>query len=169
MKSRIGLWVMLIVLVSGIGYVAYLIFNDSYYNVRFDVNGGSKVENIRVEAKDKIYSLPIVSRDGYEFKGWYLDDELFDLNSPVTEDITLKAVWQENKSKSLVLKFDTLGGEEIADIEILEGGLLSDVPTPSKEGYKFVGWYYYNKVVDFSEPINSDMILVAKWKKSSVD
>lgn len=73
MKSRIGLWIMLVVLISGIGYVAYLIFNDNYYNVRFDVNGGSKVENIRVEANEKIYSLPIVTKDGYEFVGWFLE------------------------------------------------------------------------------------------------
>lgn len=169
MKSRIGLWIMLVVLISGIGYVAYLIFNDNYYNVRFDVNGGSKVENIRVEANEKIYSLPIVTKDGYEFVGWFWKSNLFDLNEPIKEDITLKAVWSESKGKNCILKFDTLGGEAISDIEVLEGEVLSEAPMPIKEGYQFVGWYYHNKVLNFSEPIENDMVLVAKWKKNNND
>ena len=30
---------------------------------------------------------------GYEFVGWYLDDNLFDFSTYLNEDTTLKAVW----------------------------------------------------------------------------
>lgn len=36
--------------------------------------------------------------EGYIFKGWYLGDELYDFDTPVTSDITLTALWEETKS-----------------------------------------------------------------------
>lgn len=38
-------------------------------------------------------------------------------------------------------------------------------PTPTREGYKFLGWYVDDVLYDFSKGINQDMQLVAKWEK----
>ncbi len=164
MKNRIILCLMFLVLVSTIGYVAYTIFNDDYYNIKFDTNGGIKLEDLKVKKEEQIYSLPVVTKDGYEFVGWYLEDELFDLNVPVKKDVTLKAKWEESESKTYTLKFDSLGGNEVNDM-IVEENKIVEAPEPIKEGYKFVGWMYHNKAFDFSKPIIEDMVLVAKWKR----
>ena len=36
---------------------------------------------------------------------------------------------------------------------------------PVKEGYKFIGWYYNNKLFDFKKKINKSIILEARWEK----
>jgi uncharacterized repeat protein (TIGR02543 family) len=38
------------------------------------------------------------TRTGYKFTGWFLGDELWDFDNPITEDITLVAGWEENGS-----------------------------------------------------------------------
>ncbi len=55
---------------------------------------------------------------------------------------------QENSSSQplgelLTLSFDTLGGNELADIEIVKGEVVSLdlLPTPEKEGFHFTEWY----------------------------
>lgn len=37
-------------------------------------------------------------RNGYEFTGWYVGGELYDLSAPITTDLTLTAGWQLNAS-----------------------------------------------------------------------
>lgn len=36
---------------------------------------------------------------------------------------------------------------------------------PVKEGYKFIGWYYNNKLFDFKKKINKNITLEARWEK----
>ncbi len=40
-------------------------------------------------------TAPVVSKDGYYFKGWYNGEEKFDFSTPITSDITLTAKWEE--------------------------------------------------------------------------
>ena len=52
---------------------------ESYYNIKFEVNGGESLDNSRVcsTCSDAFsYEFPIPKREGYEFEGWYLDDKL---------------------------------------------------------------------------------------------
>ncbi len=50
--------------------------------------------------------------------------------------------------------------------EYVEGKGLSTLPTPTKEGYEFVGWYYNDtKVTEISKNLTEDIVLSAKWKE----
>ena len=53
----------------------------------------------------------------------------------------------------------------IKEIAVESGKLInkSDLPTPSKEGKSFDGWYSENKEFDFDTPITSDITLTANW------
>ncbi|MDY3899372.1 MAG: InlB B-repeat-containing protein, partial [Bacilli bacterium] len=43
---------------------------------------------------------------------------------------------------------------------------LTSLPTPTKEGYEFEGWYYNgNKVTEISKNLTEDVVLTAKWKE----
>ncbi len=44
----------------------------------------------------------VANKHSYEFLGWYLDDKLFDFNSPINSDLTLTAKWNY---KGLVIDF----------------------------------------------------------------
>ncbi len=166
MKNRtIGLWLILIILLSGIGYVAYKIFGSESYNVRFDTNGGSEVASIRVLKDEFIENVPKSVKNGYQFDGWYLNNEKFNFEEPIEEDVTLVAKWILDNEEKLVLTFDTLGGNEIPNMEV-DRGTVIEAPIPIKNGYQFDGWFYHNKKYDFEVPIKMNMTLIAKWRKN---
>ena len=56
-------------------FYAKILEKESYI-LSFDTNGGSYLESIEVNYGDEIY-LPVPEKIGYEFKGWYLDNDLF--------------------------------------------------------------------------------------------
>ena len=68
--------------------------------VRFDSNGGSDVNSISVEKNTKVKAPVDPKKDGKVFAGWYLNDQLFDFDLPITDNIILKARW-EGSSVSL--------------------------------------------------------------------
>lgn len=46
-----------------------------------------------------------------------------------------------------------------------ENGCLGDVPTPFKDGYTFMGWYYGNSKVTANTKIGDGCSLTARWEK----
>jgi len=57
--------------------------------------------------KSPAYSRAL-SYDGHDFMGWYKDGKLYDWNTPVTSNITLKAIWKGNYS-GVTLDFYAVG------------------------------------------------------------
>lgn len=69
------------------------------YTVTFDLNGGSAEPAIPAQSvkagqtATKPETTPTL--DGYHFAGWYLGDVLYTFQEPVTQNIELKAAWEE--------------------------------------------------------------------------
>lgn len=147
-----------------IGGGVYFYNHKDGYLVTFNSNGGSVIAPIRTGIKKQIDVPVSPTREGYTFVGWYLDDEKFDFDLKVEEDITLTAHWEEEKSIVYTLSFDSLGGSVIEDIKIEKGSVLEDVPVPIKEGYLFLYWTYHNAEFSFTTPIDKSMTFVAKYK-----
>src|SRR5690625_2243512 len=88
--------------------------------------------------------------------------------------MTLTAKWKKIESpiKYYIIEFDTLGGSEVANLEVSEGSTIKEPIKPTKKGYVFAGWYsddsFKNKY-DFSNPINKSIVLYAKFKDASDD
>jgi len=70
-----------------------------YYKVEFDPNNGGAKFSQSV-AEDGTATQPAKpTRNDYDFLGWFLDEEdeeAFDFDTPITEDITLIAKWEYN-------------------------------------------------------------------------
>ena len=134
------------------------------FTITFDSNGGSSVASQTV-LKDELVTKPTdPTKDGYIFDTWLLNDEPYDFNSSVTKDITLKASWVEEASVvSYKVSFDVDGSINI--VSVIEGKTVTSPSDPTKEGYKFIGWYNDDKLFDFKTSIYSDITLVAKWEK----
>ena len=96
--------------------------------------------------------------------GWYLDQEKFNFSSKIEENITLTAVWEEEEEVIYTVLFDSLSDDDYK-VEVKEGETIKEVPIPEKEGYQFLYWCYHNKEFDFSTPIKSNMVMVAKYQK----
>jgi len=66
--------------------------------VKFESNGGSKVDNIKVEKGAKVAEPEKPVKDGFMFDGWYLDKALktkYNFESVVNAGMTLYAAWKE--------------------------------------------------------------------------
>lgn len=83
------------------------------YTVRFDTNGGNRINNIETNENGKITPPTNPTKEGYTFEGWYLDSNLttkVDLNTySFTKDITIYAKWL---STDATLYSITVNGEE---------------------------------------------------------
>lgn len=116
-----------------------------------------KPENGESNSVDRVYEgetvkEPVVTRDGYKFLGWYLGEEKFDFNTPITKDITLVAKWEEDKQVVNVViyrngdfdePYDTVSLGKMAKGTIINLNELNiaDYYTGTSEGYEFHGWY----------------------------
>jgi len=70
---------------------------EKEYIVTFDSNGGTNVSSKKVKENEKVSKPTNPTRNGYTFKEWSLNGKKYDFNKEVTSDITLKAVWKQNK------------------------------------------------------------------------
>ncbi len=73
--------------------LSFVFFKKPIYKVTFDSNDGTEVSTISVKENEKIKLPKDPEREGYTFVGWYYNEELFDFNTIIKEDITLKAQW----------------------------------------------------------------------------
>ena len=67
------------------------------FTVTFDSDGGSAVAEptVKVEAGKTVAKPANPTREGFAFKYWALNGKEFNFETPITSDITLKAVWEE--------------------------------------------------------------------------
>ena len=82
----------------------------------------------------------------------------------IESDITLYAIWTEKK---YTVEFNSYGGSEVEDLIIQEGNTISELPTTTKEGYNFLGWYTSligGELLTTSTPILSDITYYAHWE-----
>ena len=72
----------------------------------------------------------------------------------------------EPEIKSSVVTFDAGEGSAVEPVEVVNGQIITMVPTTTRDGYKFDGWYLdasYTQEFDFATAIQNDLTLYAKW------
>ena len=131
------------------------------FTVKFDSNGGSKVDSVSVE-EGKIVTEPSTTRDGYTLDGWYLGDEKFDFTTPISKDITLKAKWIENGKITVTFKVDD---KVYKTVGVKENDKVTRPSNPTKSGYKFVEWQLDGTAFDFNTKITKEITLTATFEE----
>ena len=126
--------------------------------VTLDLNDGvTEAWQIRVPAGTALAEPETPVRNGYLFRGWQLDGAAYDFATPVTEDITLTAVWQELTpfgTADFILPAGVTAVEESA----FEGGAMTAVVIP--EGCTSIGDYAFRDCAGLSRiriPANCDL------------
>lgn len=142
------------------------------YTVTFESNGGSEVEAQVVEAGMTVAEPEAPTKTSYIFLGWYTDSELtnlYDFETPVTDDMTLYAAWEDDGI--CIVTFDTNGGSAVVEQAVYDGEYAFRPENPTKEGYVFENWYAdpeLTTLFDFSQPINADTTVYANWTELNV-
>ena len=100
--------------------------------ITFDSDGGSPVPSVILSEGTIPGELPISSRNGYSFTGWYTSSgALYDASAPLTEDITLTAEWEKINTPIEWFDFtEASGGYEVrlADDVVPDDVTILDIP-----------------------------------------
>lgn len=119
------------------------IWKANTYTVTFETNGGTVSPTTKEVTYDSTYGeLPIPTKDGYTFMGWYTSQtggsQIHKTNVvKITSHQTLYANW----TKKIVATFNGNGGSDGQSIARDKGEALGTLPTSTRAGYKFEGWY----------------------------
>lgn len=144
------------------------------YNIVYDVKGGEAINPAFYNIESKIIALPIPTRSGYRFLGWY---ETEDFSSNVVENIpqgsigdkTFYARW----TKIYKIEYDLNGGQNIVNppTEYIteEATILPKKPTFANSLFK--GWYTNpeltgSPVTTIEKNDTGDKKYFAKWLTS---
>ena len=91
-------------------------------------------------------TLPVPTRNGYEFLGWFVDgefngDAVTEIPEGQTEDKEFFAKWSDavEYTATYNLNGGSMDGEESFTFTIESNDI--DLATPTKNGYTFVGWF----------------------------
>ena len=151
------------------------------FDVTFNSKGGSLVSGVSVDYNNEITKPTDPTKDGYEFGGWYSDNNLtkawdFDQDK-VKSNMTLYAKWNV-KEYNVTLHYNTLlenGKEMVETVKTVYGYLKVD--NPEKEGFIFNGWWYLNgftngeailgETFNLNTKITTDLELYAEWKEKA--
>lgn len=138
--------------------------------VQFDLAGGEMVESAIVNVtKGSYLQLPLPSRTGYTFLGWYVGEGVnagqVTSVTPIMQDMTLVAHWQAN---NYTVAFDDAGDSLIGDVTVTYDQVYT-LPTPTRTGYTFIGWFNGDNKVELNGvwKIENSTTLVAHWQANT--
>lgn len=79
--------------------------------------------------------------------------------------ILLVFIYSSFFTKKVYYEVKFVDGSEVIKVEYLEKGAKITLPEeePSKDGFKFVGWYLENTKVDNYTKIYKDVVIEAAW------
>ena len=178
-KSRAALLLMLVLVMACAGALAD-------YTVTFNANetivsGSITVTGMPAQIKVPEGGATVVqpqnpSAVGYEFGGWYKDEQCtdankYDFNTKVTADLTLYAKWTQI---TYTVTFDPKGGNftVTTPVTVNHGATVTKpIDDPTKDGYTFGGWYKESTcATEFKfageqnpDTVTSNITLYAKW------
>lgn len=139
-------------------------------------NGCSKLVSIGIPKslkKIEDFGLPTVSKTGYVMAGWYTKGDTKISNG---QSLTLKKLntitpkW----GKSRTVKLSANGGKSKKScIKVPYGYAYGQLPSPTRAGYTFTGWYTKKSggtkiTANKKVTIKRTQTLYAHWKKTSV-
>ena len=138
------------------------------YNLDGGVNNANNVSSYNIESDDVILYYP--TRTGYTFIGWTGTDVDELTMSPVITtghygNRSFVAHWSAN---DYLITFDANNGEVDISSKTVTFDDEYTVPTPSRVGYTFVGWYYnYTKYSGGTWQVANDVTLIASWSANT--
>lgn len=147
------------------------------FTVTFNKQDGSSNTELRVTSGEKITKPADPTRTGYTFGGWYKDaacteEQKWNFETDtVTENLTLYAKWTRKETVTgYTITFNGNGGSVTPSTAKTEAnGKLSSLPTPTRDGYQFEGWYTESTggtKVSTAHVFTQNAIIYAHWTKA---
>ena len=156
----------------------YAHWTSGSYTVSFDANGGSVSTTSKSVTYGGTYgTLPTPTRTGYTFDGWYTAASggtkiTSSTTVNLTANQTLYAHWT---AKTFTVTFNANGGSvSTTSKSVTYGGTYGTLPTPTRTGYTFDGWYTAasggTKITSSTTvSITANQTLYAHWTSSQTN
>ncbi|MBQ4061135.1 MAG: InlB B-repeat-containing protein [Bacilli bacterium] len=100
-------------------------------------------------------------------------DEGYTLNSVTCtcekDEVEEPEVEKPVMTEKFTVKFDAKNGSKATVKTVTSGNKVKEPSAPTKDGYKFLGWYLDGKEYNFKNKVIKNMTLVAKWEKVVVE
>ena len=153
----------------GLNTAGDVVLGSQSTTITLQPNGGTLPEYSLVEGA----ALPIPSRIGYTFAGWYGNpefsgDPVTDVPTGSTVNLTFYAAWTPN---TYTVTFDANGGSVSQTSAVTVAGKLTSLPTPTYDGYDFLGWYTQKDggdEVTTNTVFTKDTTIYAHWQNIPV-
>ncbi len=137
--------------------------------IKFDLGySNDMLPNQTVDFGDVANEPLVPTRDGFEFRGWYLGNELYDFDTIVDKSLTLVAQWEDIISdyNKIQVSFDLdHKSERLKPILIETGDKVTKPKDPFRAGYKFDKWLLNDEEFDFDTELQYNIALKASWEK----
>lgn len=146
------------------------------YSVDLVLNGGSVDDNVTSYTEGKSVTLPVPSRENFDFVGWYINSDVTgetvsSISSTDTGNKTFYAKWSP---KTYTVTLNNNGGtvaEDLTSYVYLTGATL---PAIEKTGYTFGGWFANENctgdaVTAISSTDTGNKNYYAKWTANPYD
>ncbi len=149
-------------------------WEETEYGINYNLNGGTA--NVEYPSKytvsspaDLLASLASPTKQFATFVGWFVDQNctqsLEGYDYKTYESLTIYAKWEDIK---VIFNFDTDNDEKVDSLEFSVGSQYV-LPTPSRAGYDFLGWYNGNTKFELSGKWTDtsvlEITLVARWSE----
>jgi uncharacterized repeat protein (TIGR02543 family) len=118
----------------------FLTLCNKKITLTFDSKGGTEIESIIQEKGSEIEPPLIPSLPGYNFEGWFKDEDLtvpFDFTVMPDKDTTVYAKWTP---RNYTVTFNSDGGSAVASQTAPYGSALTAPEAPARAGYQFLKW-----------------------------
>ena len=150
--------------------VKFVVKWKGLYTITYSTDGGETIVTKSV-SEGSSFELPEEpTRDGYVFKGWYLEDENNLLNPgdsiSVTENLEIKAKWVKLYTYYYFNNYEEVG--EIDPSTLLkaeDGSEITVDPAIERPGYVFKGWSVDEQIYQpgASYTITKNVVFTAEW------
>lgn len=153
----------------GLNTAGDVVLGNLCTTITLNPNGGTLPEFSLVAG----VALPIPFKTGYTFAGWYENPEfsgtpVTDIPTDSTENLNFYAKWTAN---TYTVTFDANGGSVSQTSAVTVAGKLTSLPTPTYNGYNFLGWYTQKDggdEVTTNTVFTKDTTIYAHWQNIPV-
>lgn len=167
--------------------ISVIVPKHDKYTISVSNTSGGSASGGGVFVKNTSATVTATASSGYKFTGWYNGSTLISSSTrytfKVTADLSLTAKFEKEytytpstggggggAASEFSVKFVTNGGSEAKTITVKKNQTIGKLPTVTKEGYTFAGWYTdknLTKAFDESSVITKSITLYAKWDKKT--
>ena len=136
---------------------------DGSYTVTL-MDGTSVIDTLEKDKETHLDVPSALTKDGYDFEGWYVDEALTIPYQPnvLSANLTLYAKYT---AKTYYITFNLKGGTSTVNNVAVKKGEEYSIPAPTREGYTFSGWTLDGDEFSASGTYDKDgsVRLVANW------